>query len=317
MAGVRRDPSLVVARLTLARHALTKALGAYARLFKIVAPIYAAITLLEHTPVLPWIALHMAPAMGVFGLPGDAALVLVLGATINIYAAIAACAGIALSPGQATTLALMLGFAHNLLVEGALVLKLSRRAWLWISLRIGAGLAAGLVLGPAFAHAWPGAATIAGGTPGAAHGLLYDLFVDGGKSLLFLFAILVPIVFLLEVLQGLGALARLRRPLKPVLAFLGFDERASEALLAGLFFGLVYGAGVILTRVEEEGLDEDQVGRLCLALVLCHAIVEDTLLFAPVGVVFWPVVGIRLLTAAGGLLVLRALSNSPQAAAAP
>ncbi|MEP7027699.1 MAG: nucleoside recognition domain-containing protein [Candidatus Eisenbacteria bacterium] len=295
--------------MTLVRHALTQALRAYARLFTIVAPIYAAITLLKHTPVLPWIAQHMAPAMGAFGLPGDAALVLVLGATINIYAAIAACAGIALTPGQATTLALMLGFAHNLMVESALVLKLSRRGWLWIALRITAGLVAGLALGPVLAHAWPGAATIAGGVPTVAHGVLYDLFVGGGKSLLFLFLILFPIVFLLEVLQGLGALARLRRPLKPVLAFLGFDERASEALIAGLFFGLVYGAGVILTRVEEEGLGEDQVGRLCLGLVLCHAIVEDTLLFAPVGAVVWPVVLVRVLTAAGGLLVLRALPN--------
>src|SRR4029079_16158826 len=94
----------------------------------------------------------------------------------------------------------------------------------------------------------------------------------------------------------------LRRPLRPVLQFLGFEEGASEALIAGLFFGLVYGAGVILDRVQEEGLSEDQVSRLCLTLVLCHAIVEDTLLFSPVHAGLSPVVVIRV-----GVVVLALL----------
>jgi hypothetical protein len=299
--------------LKLIRHALVSALRAYRRLFLIVAPVYTAIILLSHTPVLPWIAAHMAPAMGAFGLPGTAALVLVLGATINIYAAIAACAGLALSPGHATTLALMLGFTHNLLVESALLFKLSRRAWLWIAIRIAAGVIAGLAFGPIFAKAWPGATAVAG--VAQHHTLVHDLFVGGLRSLVQLFLILFPIVFLLEILQGIGALARLRQPIRPLLRALGLDERTSEALLAGLFFGLVYGAGVILNRVQEEGLGEDQVGRICLVLVLCHAIVEDTVLFAPVHAVLWPVVVIRVAAAVAGLLVLRVVAPSPARAA--
>jgi hypothetical protein len=302
--------------LRLVRHALLSALRAYRRLFLIVAPIYVVVTILRHTPVLPWIADHMAPAMGAFGLPGGAALVLVLGVIINIYAGIAACAGLGLSPGHATTLALMLGFAHNLLVESALLFKLSRRAALWIALRIAMAIVAGLVFGPIFARAWPGIAQAAATSAAAPTTLVHDLLWGGGKSLLQLFLILFPIVFLLEILQGLGALAKLRRPLGPLLKALGLEEGASEALLAGLFFGLVYGAGVILNRVQEEGLGENQVGRICLVLVLCHAIVEDTLLFAPVHAVLWPVVLLRVAAAVAGLLVLR-VAWRPPATAAP
>ena len=294
--------------MSLVRRAFLGALRAYRRLFLIVAPIYVAIILLSHTPVLPWIAARMEPAMGAFGLPGGAALVLVLGFAINIYAGLAACAGLALSPGHATTLALILGFTHNLFVEGALLFRLSRRAWLWLAIRIAVGIVAGLVFGPIFAKAWPGAAAVEG-VAAVPHTLAYDLFVKGGTSLLQLFLILFPIVFLLEILQGLGALAKLRRPLRPVLRFLGLEDGASEALLAGVFFGLVYGAGVILDRVQEEGLDEDQVGRLCLTFVLCHAIVEDTLLFAPVHAVLWPVVLIRVAVAALALLAFRLLAR--------
>lgn len=300
--------------MNLVRHAFVAALRAYRKLFVIVAPIYAAIILLSHTPVLPWIADHMQPAMGAFALPGGAALVLVLGVTINIYAAIAACAGLTLSPGHATTLALMLGFTHNLFVEGTLLFKLTRRAPLWLGIRIAAGILAGLVFGPIFAKAWPGAEAVAGAIQ-VKHSLAYDLFIKGGRSMLQLFFILFPIVFLLSILEGVGALAKLRHPLKPVLAFLGFEDKAAEALIAGLFFGLVYGAGVILDRVHEEGLNEDQVSRLCLTLVLCHAIVEDTLLFAPVHAVLWPVVVIRVGVVVVALLAFRLLARPALAAA--
>jgi hypothetical protein len=72
---------------------------------------------------------------------------------------------------------------------------------------------------------------------------------------------------------------------------------------------VVYWAGVVLNRVQEEGLDESQVGRLCLTLVLCHAIVEDTLLFAPVHAVLWPPVVIRVAAAVAGLLLFRAFDR--------
>ena len=292
--------------MKLVGQAFVAALRAYRKLLFIVAPIYAGIILLSHTPVLPWIASHMEPAMGAFGLPGGAALALVLGVVINIYAAIAACAGLALSPGHATTLALMLGFTHNLLVEGPLIVKLSRKAWLWLAFRIAIGLVAGFVFGPIFAKAWPGTSTVEGAVA-VPHSLAYDLVIKGGKSVLQLVLIVFPIVFLLTLLEGVGALAKLRHPLRPVLRFLGFEEGAAEALIAGLFFGLVYGAGVIIDRVHAEGLNADQVGRLCLLLVLCHAIVEDTLLFASVHAVLWPVVLIRVAVAVGALLAFRLL----------
>ena len=121
----------------------------------------------------------------------------------------------------------------------------------------------------------------------------------------------MPIVFVLEIAREAGVLARMRRPLAPLVRALGLDERATEALLAGLFFGLVYGAGVIVSRVQAEGLPRAHVDRLCVALVLCHAIVEDTLLFVPVGAVLWPVAAIRIVLASAVLLLVRGVGRIP------
>ncbi len=293
------------ARLKPARQALVSALRAYVRIAGVVLPTYVAVILFKHSPLLPWTVERMAPLMAAFGLPGEAALVLVLGMSINIYAAIAACAGLALSAGQATTIALVLGFAHNLFVEGAVLLRLTPRGSAWIALRIAAGLVAGLVFGPWFATLLPGPAIATAGETTAITTLAHDLVGGGARSLLLIALVSIPIVFALELARQHGVLARLRRPLTPVVRALGIDERGTEALLAGLFFGLVYGAGVIVSRIEEEGLPRAQVDRICIALVLCHAIIEDTLLFAPVGAVLWPVALVRIVVAVGALLVLR------------
>ncbi len=293
-------------------HALRAAWRAFFRIAIVVAPTYAAVVLFKHSPLLPWTVERLAPLMSSFALPGEAALVLVLGMTINIYAAVAACAGLDLSPGQATTIALVLGFAHNLFVESAVLVRLTTRAGWWIALRLATAVAAGLLCGPWLAAQWPGAVSLAGGDA-AAPALARDLFVHGARSLAFLAAVSMPIVFGLEIARQKGVLARLRRPVAPLVRGLGIDERGTESLLAGLFFGLVYGAGVIVSRIEEEGLPRPQVDRVCIALVLCHAIVEDTLLFLPVGAVLWPVAAVRVAMAVAALLLLHGLGRAPAA----
>ena len=305
------------ARLKQARAAFVAALRAWATIASVVLPTYFAVILFKHSPLLPWTVERTAPLMAAFGLPGEAALVLVLGMTLNIYAAIAACAGLTLSTGQATTIALVLGFAHNLFVEGALLLRLTPLGGVWIVLRIAAGLAAGLVFGPWFATLLPEAALGSVGATVATPSLAHDLLVGGVRSLLLIALVSIPIVFALEMARQGGVLARLRRPLTPAVRALGIDERGTEALLAGLFFGMVYGAGVIVSRIEEEGLPRPQVDRICIALVLCHAIVEDTLLFAPVGAVLWPVALVRIVIAALELLLLRGVGRAPAPTEAP
>ena len=74
---------------------------------------------------------------------------------------------------------------------------------------------------------------------------------------------------------------------------------------------------MIISRIEEEGLPRVQVDRICIALVLCHAIIEDTLLFAPVGAVLWPVALVRIAVAAAALLLLRGVGRAGAPAEAP
>ena len=92
-------------------------------LLKIIIPVYAVVSILGHTPVIPWLSNLFAPLMNFTGLPGEAAIAFVTGALVSMYAAIGIIAALNLTPFQITTLAVMLNFAHELIVETAVLKK--------------------------------------------------------------------------------------------------------------------------------------------------------------------------------------------------
>lgn len=115
-------------------------------LSRVLVPVYLVITLIRLTPIIDWIAVLFKPLMFLFGLPGEAAIVLVLGNTLNIYAALGAIASLTLTIKQITILAVMLGFSHSLIVETAIFKKLKVNALIVVSLRMGLALLSGLIL---------------------------------------------------------------------------------------------------------------------------------------------------------------------------
>lgn len=84
--------------------------------------------------------------MFLFGLPGEAAIVLVLGNTLNLYAAIGAMASIDFTVKQLTILAVMLSFSHSLIVETAIFRKLRMKGWRIVLLRITLAVLSGIML---------------------------------------------------------------------------------------------------------------------------------------------------------------------------
>ena len=67
--------------------------------------------------------------------------------------------------------------------------------------------------------------------------------------------------------------------------------------MAGVTFGLFLGAGVIIQAAKEDNLSKKDLYLISIFLVACHAVVEDTLIFIPLGINVIPLFLIRLLTA--------------------
>jgi len=105
-------------------------------LMKILVPVYIGVQLLAVSGILNIVAEIFAPVMSLFGLPGEASLVMILGWFSGTYAALGALAAIELNGMQMTTISIMLCIAHNLITEGAVVKKLGVSTFASVSLRI-------------------------------------------------------------------------------------------------------------------------------------------------------------------------------------
>ncbi|KYO68040.1 nucleoside recognition domain-containing protein [Thermovenabulum gondwanense] len=115
------------------------------QLARIVVPIYFIVTFLKYTPLMNFITSIFSPLMGIFGLPGKAAIALVLGNLVNLYAAIGAMVSLSLTPKEITILGIMLSFCHSLPVETALARKIGLSPLNVILVRASLAIASGIL----------------------------------------------------------------------------------------------------------------------------------------------------------------------------
>jgi hypothetical protein len=101
----------------------------------------------------------------------------------------------------------------------------------------------------------------------------------------------------IQVLKDLGVLDGFARLVRPLMRPLGVAPRGAVTMAGGLIFGLAFGAGVIIEQVREQKFEKRELTLMMLFLCACHAVVEDTLIFIPLGINVGYLLLIRLSTA--------------------
>lgn len=270
---------------------------------KIIFPITVIVSILTYTPFIEeWVVPIFTPLMGWIGLPGEAAIPLVLGNVLNLYAAIGAILSLDLTVKHVFILAVMLSFSHNLLVETAVAKKIGVNAIVPVALRLGLAIISAI----AIHWVWQG------GGEKAQYGMVIQEtealdswlmigFVSVKKALLGIWQIaiiVIPLMVGIQILKDTQAIAYFSKMIEPLTRFLGLSSgKTSVPLLAGLIFGLAYGAGVIIQSAEEENFSKRDLYLLSIFLVASHAVIEDTLLFIPLGINVLPLLAIRVIVA--------------------
>lgn len=113
---------------------------------KVIFPVTILVSILQHTPVMGWIIQFIRPFMGVFGLSGEAAIPLVLGNMLNLYAGIAAILTLELPVKEVFILAVMLSFCHNLIIESTVAAKVGLRVSVILLVRISLAVISAIVI---------------------------------------------------------------------------------------------------------------------------------------------------------------------------
>ncbi|MGR3187959.1 nucleoside recognition domain-containing protein [Bacillus subtilis] len=268
---------------------------------KVIFPVTLLVTLLQHTPVMDWLVRLITPVMGLFGLSGEAAIPLVLGNMLNLYAGIAGILTLDLSVKEVFILAVMLSFCHNLIIESTVAAKVGIRIGVILAVRIGLAAVSAIVINLIWhggkETAQDGFIAAKSAAPDSWLGMLAEALTKAGLGVLQLAAIVIPLMIIIQFLRDLGWLYRFSRWLSPFTQLLGMNKNTSMTMVAGLTIGLAYGAGVMIKAVEDDGVSKRDMTLAFIFLVACHAVVEDTLVFIPLGIPVWPLLLIRVTTA--------------------
>lgn len=290
--GIRR------ALLSIRRGSLSGASTCWT-LVKVMIPTMVVVQLLRMTGLLDQMASLGAPLMTIFHLPGESALVLITGALVNIYAAIAVAVNIPLTAKGMTILAIMVLIAHNLIVETAVQSQSGTPAVVTLPVRIFTALAAGL----SFTWIIPenGQLIIRTGMT-AAEDSWRGIWIANGVSILKIMVIVMSLMVIMDLGREYGVLDRITNIISVPMKYLGLEKRTSLVTAVGLLLGLAYGAGLIIGETRKNGINRNEILATNIFLGTNHALIEDTLIFVAVGAgLGWILVG-RLLI---GSLILK------------
>ena len=128
------------------KEGLKKSWKTILKMSKILIPVYFCVALLKYIGVLETISEWFSGFMKVFGLPGEAALVLLCANCINIYAALAVIANLTLTIKELTILGTMICLSHSLAVETSVIKGLKIPVYLQILIRLSISLIVGMLM---------------------------------------------------------------------------------------------------------------------------------------------------------------------------
>lgn len=116
---------------------LRRGLRVYRKLFLIMAPAFVAMVFIRNSAILSTLAGWLEPLTRALNLPGQAALPVVLGWGVNIYPAMGAIAALKMTAYQITVIAVLLGTAHALIIESAILYKMGAKLRYFVPYRVG------------------------------------------------------------------------------------------------------------------------------------------------------------------------------------
>lgn len=259
-------------------------------LLLVTVPLSFAVLLMKTSGVLDILAALFKPLFGLLGLPGESAIVFATACLLNIYSCIAVIETLGLTGRAVTILALMCLISHNLPIESTVQRKAGSDAWRMVALRLAASFAAGLALSvllpPDAPHA--GGAGPAAAVSGPGFGAELRAWSVGMAFLCGKIMGLVTALMILErILAEFGVTRFLSRLLRVPLMVLGLPPSTAFLWVVANTLGLAYGAGVIVDHARRGLLSRSEADLLNRHIAVSHSLLEDTCLFAAIGVSVW------------------------------
>jgi len=263
--------------------------GSFIWMSKIIIPISFLVTILQWTGWLDRIYFLLTPLTNLINLPPEAALPLISGMLINLYAAIAMMIAIPFTADQLTLIAVFLMICHNIIAEGVIQHKSGLHIVKATLARFIAATLAVIIVSQ-FLDETGQSVTVSGTL--VASSSLPAILKEWGIStvilLLKILGIILGIMVILEFSETMKWTEHSRKYFRPLMKILGLSERTAPLWITSVTFGLMYGGAVIVDEVKRGTLTKRELEHLHISIGVNHSMVEDPALFLAMGLPpFW------------------------------
>jgi len=262
---------------------LKKAINSAIIVIKYVIPIYIIADILYFYNTLSYISFVIEPFTAFLGLPKESALAIISGMFLNLYAAIAFAAPLDLDAQQWTILAIFLGVCHSLVVESAIIKKLGISLAYSYILRFFGGLliAYSATFLPKSLYGSSSFGLVDTHKYSNITELLQSSFYNASILALKIVLLITILIYFMEFIKRLP--------------FLKEDKNISKnfSLGVGLLLGITYGAGILIQ--EASYINKKDLFFVATFLNICHAIIEDPLLFVLFGANIYVIIAVRVI----------------------
>lgn len=267
-------------------------------LLRLMLPISLTVTLLQHYGIISWGAQYLDPLFVLLGLPGRAAVAFLTGAFVTTYAGLAVMLTLELTLREATILAIMTCICHALVLESAVVRKTGSSFWIMAVLRFVMAFFSGYVLNLLLPQSDALFVQMADAeTQASLSTLLTDWCFSSLRMSLMIFAIIYALMFVQRLMERYGMIEHLSRWFQPIMGFFGLPRRCAYMWVVGNVLGISYGSAVMIDMEDAGIITREQANEVNYHLVMNHSMLEDTLVFASMGVSAWWILSTRLVLA--------------------
>lgn len=261
-------------------------------LLKILVPVSLLTALLVHFGLIQKMDFLLTPFMAFLSLPPQAAVVILIGIFTGIYGTVAALSVMSFSMNHMILIAVFTLIAHNLIQESMVQEKSGLNGFVAGFFRLFAAIIVTFflakILGASPEETSGVVSQAVSAAPQNFSAMLLAWFIGTAKLCVQIFAILMPLMVVLQLAKVFKVIDVLTQVFAPVIRLMGLDRPCAMLWLTAAFFGLAYGAAVLVEETKLHEFDKESLTKLHLSIGVNHAMIEDPALFLPLGIsAFW------------------------------
>jgi hypothetical protein len=290
---MKQSPELFFSRVQSGtKTGLKKGWSGLIWLLKILVPVSFLTALLVHFGIVYRLDFLLTPVMNGLCLPASAALVLIIGLFTGIYGTVAALSVMTFSMDHMILMAIFTLISHNLIQESIVQGNSGINPFVVAAFRLimafGVTFVCAKILGVTPDQGIAAALDNVDRSPQPFVPMLQEWGGGTARLCFQIFCIIMPLMVVLELAKIFNLIQMITRVFSPVVALLGLDRSCGMLWLTAAVFGLAFGSAVIVEETRTNTYDREELTKLHLSIGVNHAMIEDPILFLPLGIPpFW------------------------------